>query len=137
MTFRQHATSVVDHGIRIGLISLIAVPLWLALWFAACDSDDSLCRSVAFPGFAFLAPAYVVIKLWDGFGLSNEFPLGLFLWLLVLFSVPAFWGTVSYGGVYLYRRLRDHPRPEPSDAAISEGFREQAAYRHITKLRGE
>src|SRR5438045_9740703 len=97
MSLRRHLTKIIDHGLRVGLASLLAVPVWLALWFAACPRDGSVCRAVAFPGFAFLAPAFSVIWLWDRLGLPASFPLGLLLWLLVIFSVPAFWVAVSYG----------------------------------------
>ncbi|PYJ07497.1 MAG: hypothetical protein DMF06_15510 [Verrucomicrobia bacterium] len=106
MSFRPHATKIVDLGIRIAIAGLVGVPLWLLLWFAACRGDGFPCEEVAVPGFAFLGPAFGVNWLWYAFGIPDSMPFDLFLWLLMLVSVPAFWGTVSYGVLSFYRRLR-------------------------------
>ena len=119
MTLRQHATNIVDHAIRIALISLLAVPVWAGLWFAACgfiepppsgSGSDLICRAVAFPGLTFLSPAFAAIKLLEVFGVPSSFALGVFHWLLACVSVPTFWGGVSYGVVFLCRRWRSHAK---------------------------
>jgi hypothetical protein len=110
MSLRQHATHVVDHGIRVAIGSLFGVPVWLALWLAACSDDDFLCRAVAYPGLAFLGPAIGVVWFGNAVGYPASFPFDLLAWLIMIFSVPAFWGALSYGALCLYRRLRDQAR---------------------------
>jgi hypothetical protein len=102
MNFRHYVRRAVDYSIRVALVSFVVVPIWFFLSIGAglgTEPADRWTNRIAFSLFVFFAPAYALVKCLHIIGID----IGVADWLVVCVSVPAFWGTVLYCAVQLFR----------------------------------
>jgi len=105
MNFPHHVRGVVDYSIRVALVSLVVVPIWFFLSIGpglGTEPADRWVDRIAFSLFVFFAPAYALVKCLHIIGIH----IGIVDWLVICVSVPAFWGTVLYCAVRLFRYAR-------------------------------
>jgi hypothetical protein len=117
MTIREHAAKAVDYSIRVALISIVVVPIWFCAWWFigfppggdASELDptsDRISQILGISGFVFLSPAYASAKLLQLAHVPSDPLFGLLYFGAGIISVPAFWGTLIYLLVQLYRHVR-------------------------------
>jgi hypothetical protein len=114
MNFREHATKAVDYSIRVALISLVAFPVGLCAWWSIGfhqpdtpnPTGDRISQIIGIAGIIFISPGYAAAKLLALAHVPSDEPFSVLYWLAGVISVPAFWGTLIYFIVQLYRHAR-------------------------------
>ena len=113
MRIREHIRRAFGYSIRIALVSVVAIPVWLCLWWFSGPHPTPrdfpfgvLPHVIGIPAIVFLSPAYFLIRLAYAARISGGIMLD---WLVGLIFVWVFWGTILYCVVQFYRYMRHSP----------------------------
>jgi hypothetical protein len=115
MTLREHAAKTGKYWLWVALVSIVVLPIWFSAWWLigfppggdASELDSTAERISQILGISFhaiLAPAQLLLRHVRIFPDSTSG--AAFYWLATLLVVSAFWATVIYVLVQLYRYVR-------------------------------
>jgi hypothetical protein len=115
---QYHANKIIDYAIRAGFVSIIVVPLLFFLSMSAGLGSEPADHGQIISGvalFVVLAPAHYLAELIHAAGVS----FGFVDFLLMITTVPLFWGAFAYGaaqlGRFLLRMTRQHLGRRPAN----------------------
>jgi hypothetical protein len=95
---RYHGTKIVDYAIRAGFVSVVVIPLLFWLSMSGGLGSEPPEHGEQIFGIAFfiaIAPGVYAGALVHAVGISS----GLIDWMLLVITIPLFWGAVAYGVV--------------------------------------